>query len=139
MSIIELAWAAGFYDGEGSTYVKLRKPGRPETPRGHATVHASVKQVERVPIDRFSAAIRIGRVRGPYLPSNPNGRPCYEWGASGTRALAAIEQLRPYLSQPKLDQIDQAIAEATAWHIANPVNAFRERDAVTGRFTQERV
>ena len=61
----ELAWAAGFFDGEGCTgYANQHTNKR----RGHA--YLSVAQAERYPLERFMAAVGFGAIHGPVLMEN---------------------------------------------------------------------
>lgn len=90
---LELAWAAGFFDGEGCSkhYMTL-----------------SVGQKDRRPLDRFAAAVGYGNVTGPYLHGHKkNGDPiyCHHWEVSGQKAVAVLRKLWPYLSEPKREQI----------------------------------
>ena len=59
----EFAWACGFFEGEGSIlYTPFDRPK--QTRRG-----LEISQKEREPLDRFQAAVGVGRIYGPY----PNG------------------------------------------------------------------
>lgn len=60
----QLAWVAGFFDGEG--HVSEHSDGR----ASHRPMLA-ISQKERGPLDRVEAAVGFGRVRGPYTS---NGR-----------------------------------------------------------------
>lgn len=112
--IFELAWAAGFFDGEGSAFCKV-KPPRPETPGGFASLGVSMKQVRREPLDRFVAAVGVGNVRGPYQVKNPNGQPIFEWGVSGAPADLVLAGLWPFLSDPKREQVVTARKAVAGW------------------------
>ena len=52
----ELAWAAGFFDGEGCFC--FSEAGQ--------YVCVSITQTEREPLDRFERAVGLGKVNGPY-------------------------------------------------------------------------
>jgi hypothetical protein len=70
----ELAWAAGFYDGEGCTTIHGEGRGWP-APR------ISIGQVDRFVLDRFQSAVMgLGVVCGPNagVPSK-NQRPSYKY------------------------------------------------------------
>ena len=86
----ELAWAAGFFDGEGCT----------TTVNGSASI--VVVQKDRRPLDRFARALG-GNVGGPY---GPYGKGCamYRWQATGKRAKEVMDLLWPFLSDPKKEQ-----------------------------------
>lgn len=95
MSPTELAWAAGFFEGEGSVYITMPHPRKCTKPY----LRLNVTQLrDRLPLDRFVAAVGFGRVAGPHLgPSGERNR--YAIDYSGPRAHAAMELLRPYLGE----------------------------------------
>lgn len=102
MNKIELAWAAGFFDGEGCTYV-TRQYDRPRSLR----FCMSVTQVDREVLDRFQRALQLGSVRGPFktdYASQRSIKPRWVWRATGNTARTAIDRLWPYLSTVKRDQ-----------------------------------
>jgi hypothetical protein len=114
---IELAWAAGFFDGEGSTFINHQKqvarPSRPGSkPSDVISPCLSVAQVELQPLARFASAVD-GRVpSGPYTPKNPNAQQYYRWDASGRPSVCRILTLLwPYLSEPKRAQARKCWAE----------------------------
>lgn len=109
-----LAWAAGFFDGEGSTlHVKGHRL------KGGSCVRLSIAQVERETLDRFQAAIGgLGKVTGPYKPRATNQRPIYYWKtARFESSQAAIGFLWEFLSPIKREQAANALR---AYH-AEPI------------------
>lgn len=95
----ELAWAAGFYDGEGSC------SGSP------TRLAVRITQVVREPLDRFREATGLGRVTGPYARNGRNQQRQYAYqvcAVPDVQTLFAL--LRPYLCRPKVDQFERAIA-----------------------------
>lgn len=98
----ELAWAAGFFDGEGSTTVTKCNPKAKARDRDRPQVglRVSLAQVELEPLERFHAAVGVGRVRGPYQYSTDR-QPHFQWGASNMDVLRVIDALWPYLSNVK--------------------------------------
>lgn len=80
----ELAWAAGFFDGEGWTTVSGRY------------VQIGVTQVEQQPLERFLKAVGWGSIS--------RSRRTAAWRVSGEGAYRVIEALWPYLSDPKREQ-----------------------------------
>ena len=110
----ELAWAAGFFDGEGSVFVnhisRVPHPDRPGNP-GYpcVSVTMSVSQVEPQPLTRFAAAVSGRRPTGPYKTRHAKGRPYYRWDACGRPSVHRILLLLwPYLSDPKKAQARRA-------------------------------
>lgn len=99
---LDLAWAAGFFDGEGSTYINRR--GGATT---GGTVRVSIGHVDRRPLDRFLEAVGLGSVTGPYdhnTKRNPKHRPHYSYQVYGQNARLVLSALWPYLSGPKKEQ-----------------------------------
>ena len=100
-----LAWAAGFFDGEGTTIAK-RQTSRP----GYYQLQVSVPQVGRggLPevLERFRvAALGSGRTEGP------NKESVYCWRARGRiDAEAALALIWPYLGEVKRAQAASAMA-----------------------------
>jgi hypothetical protein len=94
----ELAWAAGFFDGEGCT----------SAARGIPIV--AVTQAERATLERFQRAVGgIGKIFGPYLKpcakSFTTRQPQYHYRAVRfEESQALIAMLWKYLSPPKRNQ-----------------------------------
>ena len=89
----ELAWAAGFYGGDGTTSAGLNIAGGP----GYRTLKAGIPQAALeggVPpvLTRFHAAVGgAGAVRGPYVLKNPWSRlPQFVWSISGIRGVEPL-------------------------------------------------
>jgi hypothetical protein len=98
----ELAWAAGFFDGEGCT--SLSRKG------DNAHLRCAVSQKDRRTLDRFQAAVGVGRIyerrhATPWVWQTTN--------EADTRTVLAL--LDPYLSEPKREQAQSRMAEST-WH-----------------------
>lgn len=62
-----------------------------------------VNQKERTTLDRFTAAVGVGKVYGPY----PKGAH-WRWAITGRKCLHVVNVLWAYLSGPKRDQIGRA-------------------------------
>ncbi len=93
---LELAWAAGFFDGEGSTNISKTKTGW--------YLRISIVQNDREVLDRFHKAIGgLGKVTGPNQYSY-NKNPWYRYSLVGSKAHAALGLLFPYLSSIKRAQ-----------------------------------
>lgn len=87
----ELAWAAGFFDGEGSVHFA-----------GASNLcYVSVGQKDRRPLQRFRDAVDVGNINGPY--SNARGS-WYHWSVGGRKAARVLKLLWPYLSEPKREK-----------------------------------
>lgn len=89
----EAAWAAGLYDGEGSISL------------AHGWMKLQLKMVERAPVDRFAAAVGVGRVYGPYSNISSERRDGYPrkdfyvWTHPPGGAVKVLDLLWPWLSE----------------------------------------
>lgn len=105
----ELAWAAGFFDGEGSTSASHNRPGGP----GHLSV--AVGQTNRETLERFQRAVGgLGKIYGPRRPSKASFGKVQRWDWKTTNfqaGQAVIAMLWRFLSEPKREQA-QRILEA---------------------------
>lgn len=96
-----LAWAAGFFEGEGSTYIGQHARRR----RGYLKM--SIGQKHREALDRFHAAIGgLGNVTfNPSRPASP-----YSWNAGRyEHCQAVLAMLWPFMGQVKRDQARAAL------------------------------
>lgn len=101
---MERAWAAGFFDGEGSVKLHYNKY---QGNRGRPQLWLSINQCSAIPLTRFRRAVGVGKVYGPYnLTYKGNRRPYWQFQA--TRS-ADVELVLNYigrgLSTPKRQQI----------------------------------
>lgn len=105
----ELAWAAGFFDGEGNTHTEKRRD------RSSRPIRMSISQCDMGPLDRFNAAIGgVGKVYGPYART---GREIWTLTVFGIESVAKVlASLRPYLCDPKIVQAEKAISDYWAAH-----------------------
>src|SRR4026208_968616 len=94
----ELAWAAGFFDGEGWAAKK--------NPRG---IGAQINQADNsgipVVLCRFQAALGgVGRIGGPVR--KPDRKDLYHWVVSSQGDVQLVfDLLKPWLGQVKLLQL----------------------------------
>ena len=104
-SEIERAWAAGFFDGEGSVSVHCdKRPGR--TP----AFRLEIEQADIRPLLRFKVAVGWpGNVSKRSGPRGPNRRVLYRVFACNEPALAIAAAIWPWLSEPKREQITRVL------------------------------
>lgn len=97
MSREGLAWAAGFFDGEGAFSY---------SPRGGFAAVA-IAQTSREPLDRFKEIVGVGTVGGPYTRlSGYAKRPQWRYQVYGTAAAAHVgSSLWPFLGSVKRSQV----------------------------------
>jgi hypothetical protein len=101
----ELAWAAGFYDGEGSLSI---------SPANNTTIKMDISQNDRDVLDRFYNAVGgRGKVYGPYGRYRPNdlsNNPYWVFVVSNFQdAQAVIVMIWPFLSTIKRAQAAKAL------------------------------
>jgi hypothetical protein len=101
--LTEIAWAAGFFDGEGHTQAKKDKRSqyRPYS------LGVCVGQAERAPLERFRLAVGAGSIRGRKRRS-PKHAPMWIWEAWGPAADKALDVLWPFLGETKRAQANEA-------------------------------
>src|SRR6266508_3555112 len=104
---IELAWAAGFFDGEGTTWVHGEFD---KTSKNHGkhppAVSISISNTNTDMLERFKKAVGRGRVYGPYNHKaiGPR-RPIYRYQCNTRMDTAeTLDMLLPYLSGEKIVQ-----------------------------------
>lgn len=111
-----LAWAAGFFDGEGHS-----RNGR----RGALAV--TISQADSpVLLERFRSAVGVGTIRGPYThKARPKQRPFYVYDALGfENTQHCLCVLWPWLGAVKREQARSALR---AW-MQQPRKWFRSVD-----------
>ena len=104
---LELAWAAGFFDGEGCIRASC------DDRHGYRYLSLAVSQVELEPLARFQRAVGCGAITGPHTQrQHPNSRPIYRYHLGKRRdILGVLNLLWPYLSGPKKRQAETAKSE----------------------------
>jgi hypothetical protein len=107
-ALLETAWAAGFFDGEGSVYANRI--------RDQYYLRIAVAGTDEEAIYRFHRAVGDkGKVHGPYvLPSRAHReKPVTYWRASSKEARLVLEMLDPFLSQHTRKKMANAFEKVT--------------------------
>lgn len=104
----ELAWAAGFWDGEG--WANLVRFGRGDERRPMAQVNqASSSGIPEV-LGRFARAVACGEVRGPDIQQGRE--PLYRWIVSSAPEVARLADLLcPWLCGIKAAQFRRIVGQ----------------------------
>ena len=111
-SNIDLAWAAGFFDGEGNIRFNRYSNGNARKhQRAYGTLVIQLAQIDRRVLDRFQFAVGVGKVYGPYAPRQGNRRPVFIYSAAGHKAKLVYDLIAPYLSPVKIKQGEITFAE----------------------------
>ena len=83
---LELAWAAGLFEGEGTAY---NSPDRrwPTTPR----ISLAVRMTDEDAVRRFGTAVNVGKVYGPYGPyQHRSSKPEWMWSTGKFEHIQAV-------------------------------------------------
>ena len=109
----ELAWAAGLFDGDGSTYFAKHR-----THPGYRTAEIAITQSSDtgVPdvLTRFRTVMRNGHIGGPYGGDGTH-EPVYRLKVYRLAEIEAIiTRLRPWLGSVKREQADAVIVAVAA-------------------------
>jgi len=103
----ELAWCAGFFDGEGNIGCFHHRKGTVE-------LTLQISQKDRRILDRFRWFMKNNgfysseiAVRGPYFSSHKNG--IYKLVIINSNAFRVFEAMKSYLGEVKLEQGELAI------------------------------
>lgn len=99
----ELAWAGGFFDGEGSSYLLKHR-----THPGYFTPGVEVPQcgTDGVPVvlTRFHAALGLGNINGPHKYKGADG-PVSRWKTEARNDVQlALHRLMPFIGTVKREQ-----------------------------------
>jgi hypothetical protein len=108
--VTEVAWCAGFLDGEGNFRFS-------PTAGWRGQLKAQATQIHRSVLERLQRTLG-GHISGPYSHGGrPNAQPKWEWYITKFETFQqAVCLLWPYLDQVKKDQIRLAFKEAyRAW------------------------
>lgn len=140
MNPSELAWAAGFFDGEGTTCVLRGHPDLSRRKRrSYCQLNLTVGQKERTTLDRFRSAVGgLGKVRGPYQhdPRRPTSLRFTYQVQRWTTVQQVVALLWSYLSEPKRQQIRKAFS---TWRLAwRPPYRFTSESGRAARMCQLR-
>lgn len=105
----DLAWVAGFLEGEGSFFVNRQNKKRSDgTPYVYESWIVKASQVNREPLERLqqmfggSLCVMGGPSRARY---NPNRRPAWQWVLSGSNAKLLTGLLMPQMSSERRIQM----------------------------------
>lgn len=98
MDRTELAWAAGFWDGEGSAW--RSQPAGRNTAQPCARINQSSTGGIPEVLIRFQRAVGLGTVKGPDIEEGKE--PLYRWVASSrSDILTTFDVLLPWLGPVK--------------------------------------
>jgi len=128
---IERAWAAGFFDGEGSVSVGGSSAERRSYLQPSFEIPQSSDCGVPESLVRFQSIVECGSISGPHPPRNPWGRlPGYRWELGGHRNVETVAGLLwPWLGSVKRMQIEWALSRVHAGLVRHPHASRAELDA----------
>lgn len=99
----DLAWAAGFFDGEGSTLLT----------KNHGKYYArlSVTQCHQEVLQKFQRIVNLGQIAGPHVMKQSQRKDMYYWYVCGfEQTQAVIAFLWEWLGTEKREQAKRVLA-----------------------------
>lgn len=119
----ELAWAAGFFDGEGNIRWNPYSRGKNRMhQREYGTPTLQIGQCHRFVLDRFAKAVGVGKSNGPYQKKDRT-KPYFTFGVSGHKAKETFEKIKPFLSTVKIRQ-GELVLRKWAKQLARPRSKY---------------
>jgi len=110
LRILDFAWAAGLFDGEGN----IRFDPRPGRKNGWCQMQMA--QTDRRVLDRFRGVLGIGKVYGPYPQRHEKSKPYFQYSAQGFESVqAAAAMLWRFLSPVKRNQVRATLEAARVY------------------------
>lgn len=106
----DLAWAAGFIDGEGHFGIANKERMTPQ-------IYLSAGQCDRRVLDRLQAILG-GKVYGPYKQKKAGHNDYHYWRLGSQETKVAAERLWPWLSEVKKEQFGRS-ANGVAQRLEN--------------------
>jgi hypothetical protein len=106
---LQVAWAAGFFEGEGCITHKNKKKDRQVI---------SLNNTDKDVIERFISIVNYGNLRGPYKSNGtkhkPTHKPYWMWEvAKKSEVKRILEMFLPYLGKRRRQRAEQALYRIT--------------------------
>lgn len=120
---INLSWAAGFFDGEGSIYLSANKS---------PNLLVSAVQIDPIPLYKFKNM--FGGVISE--EKTPKGKKCFRWYAQGPLAIKFLEVVYPYLTVKKKEA---RIAKGFKLLISGKGNKLTDQNRVSRNIMRQKL
>lgn len=123
----ELAWAGGFYSGEGCTQVAFSRKGT----KDYVVVRVTTNNTHYPNLVKLQKAVGgLGKISGPIKKQKWHYKPCWNYMAqSFEEAQAIIAYLWEFLSDEKKQQAEDALLDYHQHRKDNPVKDTKRRVA----------
>ena len=122
----QLAWAAGFMDGEGHFGVQTRLNKNRKTPYSHLILRAC--QIDIRVLEKLNSILPGGHIHGPYLAPNRQN-PVWAFQISTfEKVQPAVAILWPWLGPVKRIQAKKALLNIQKYYQRPKVKPGRKRN-----------
>lgn len=123
----DLAWIAGFLEGEGvfSTHISSR---------GFCKIRISASSTDADVLEHLTSLVAGSHVYGPRMPHahSLGKKPFYVWVLQiKPLAVDLATQLRPNMGERRREQIDKMLADAAAYPVVRNRNVRAEHGTTT--------
>ena len=126
----QVAWAAGFFDGEGTTYLRTRK-GKGNRNYVCPTIRIGQSGDPEV-LHKFKNIFGIGRVNGPFK-YREGRKPIYQYSCDSYKsAIPIIKAMWPYLSNVKKLQASKVLVAAERGRIGYEGRTYTKERPIFG-------
>lgn len=111
---IEVAWAAGLFEGEGCFTRSVSYPEKSKAQQRRIYLIMNLGTTDLDVLERFHAIIGVGRISGP--SQRPGWKPCWRWSVQGKSAvaLATNEDFLRHLGSRRQARLQEILAEIAA-------------------------
>jgi hypothetical protein len=100
--VVDIAWAAGFIEGEGS-FIGYIAAGK------HLRTQITAVQVQKEPLERLHKLFGGTLWFHAKKPTNERQNPAWRWQLGGKEARRLMHVLYPFMSPKRQEQIDKVI------------------------------
>lgn len=98
---VDLAWCAGFYEGEGTVIYGATHSG---------PLRIKISSTDQDVLHLMRERSGIGGVSGPYEPTGFGRKPFYVWAANGVAAVELLREMLPLLGERRSARALEKIA-----------------------------
>ncbi|MBW7998502.1 MAG: hypothetical protein FVQ81_18400 [Candidatus Glassbacteria bacterium] len=96
---IDIAWAAGLFEGEGNLYLQKTRPGPPQP-------QMSLSMTDPDVVQRFRDIVNCGNIRIHEDQKHPHFKRQYRWRlCSWERVSEVVDLFKPYLGERRLEHV----------------------------------
>ena len=106
------AWAAGFFEGDGSVSAYVGRTRRSPRPLLGASINQAATEGVPTCLLRFRDIVGVGSIRGPIQPRGWSRLPQYRWQSQGKSVEAAMAVIIAWLVGAKRGHVERAVLAA---------------------------